>query len=301
MEERSADLSQTLAEEEEKAKHLSKLKAKHETTIAELEEKLAKDHQQRQEADRVKRKIEAEVQDLKEQLNERKTQIEETYLQLGKKEEELAQAMTRMDEESAIRAAAQKNFRELESQFADLQEDLEAEKVARSKAEKQKRDLNEELEALKSELLDSLDTTAGSYFYKSLNIYVEIPLIFVNLIFLAQQELRSKREQEVITLKKNLEEESVSHEATIADMRHKHSQEIQVTNERIEQLNKVKAGLEKSKQTLEAENADLAQDLRTVGASRAEAERRRKQVEQQLQEFTARLQETERVRYDVIQ
>jgi myosin protein heavy chain len=48
---------------------------------------------------------------------------------------------------------------------------LEAEKMARAKAEKQKRDLNEELEALKNELLDSLDTTA------------------------AQQELRTKREQ----------------------------------------------------------------------------------------------------------
>jgi len=48
---------------------------------------------------------------------------------------------------------------------------LEAEKFARAKAEKQKRDLNEELEALKNELLDSLDSTA------------------------AQQELRSKREQ----------------------------------------------------------------------------------------------------------
>jgi myosin protein heavy chain len=55
--------------------------------------------------------------------------------------------------------------------FVQIQEDLEAEKMARSKAEKQKRDLNEELEALKNELLDSLDTTA------------------------AQQELRTKREQ----------------------------------------------------------------------------------------------------------
>lgn len=49
--------------------------------------------------------------------------------------------------------------------------DLEAERTARSKAEKQKRDLNEELEALKHELLDSLDITA------------------------AQHELRAKREQ----------------------------------------------------------------------------------------------------------
>lgn len=61
LEDRAADLAQALAEEEEKAKHLAKLRAKHESTIAELEEKLHKDHQQRQEMDRTKRKVETEV------------------------------------------------------------------------------------------------------------------------------------------------------------------------------------------------------------------------------------------------
>lgn len=61
LEERAADLAQTLAEEEEKAKHLAKLKSKHEATIADLEEKLLKDHTQRQEMDRNKRRVEAEV------------------------------------------------------------------------------------------------------------------------------------------------------------------------------------------------------------------------------------------------
>lgn len=42
LEERANDLSQALAEEEEKAKHLSKLKTKQESAIAELEEKLLK-------------------------------------------------------------------------------------------------------------------------------------------------------------------------------------------------------------------------------------------------------------------
>lgn len=73
------------------------------------------------------------------------------------------------------KAQIQKTLRELESQYTELQEDLEAERNARAKAEKQKRDLNEELEALKNELLDSLDTTA------------------------AMQELRSKREQVCIS------------------------------------------------------------------------------------------------------
>lgn len=100
-----------------------------------------------------------------------------------------------------------------------LQEDLEAEKAARSKAEKQKRDLNEELEALKNELLDSLDTTA------------------------AQQELRSKREQELASLKKSLEEDAQSHENSLAEMRHKHGQELAAIIEQLDGVKKVDAWL----------------------------------------------------------
>lgn len=56
---------------------------------------------------------------------------------------------------------ALKQIRELQAQIAELQEDLESEKMCRSKAEKLKRDLSEELEALKTELEDTLDTTAA--------------------------------------------------------------------------------------------------------------------------------------------
>ncbi|XP_011503112.1 PREDICTED: myosin heavy chain, non-muscle isoform X2 [Ceratosolen solmsi marchali] len=275
LEERANDLSQALAEEEEKAKHLAKLKTKHEASIADLEERLLKDHQQRQEVDRSKRKVETEVSDLKEQLAEKKAQLEELQLLMGKREEELTQALTKIDEESAIKAQSQKALRELESQLVELQEDLEAEKVARSKAEKLKRDLNEELEALKNELLDSLDSTA------------------------AQQELRSKREQEVATLKKNLEEETCLHEATLQDMRHKHTQELTTINEQMDALKKAKAALEKIKGTLEAENAELTTELRSVNASRQESDRRRKQAEQQLVDINAKLMEVESVRQEL--
>ncbi|XP_050671121.1 myosin heavy chain, non-muscle isoform X1 [Leptidea sinapis] len=275
LEERANDLSQALAEEEEKAKHLGKLKSKQESAIAELEEKLLKDHQQRQEVERAKRKIETELQDAREQLAEKKAQIEELHVVLAKREEELAAAISRADEEGALRALAQKAAREAEAALAEAGDDLDAERAARTKAEKLRRDLNEELEALKSELLDSLDTTA------------------------AQQELRSKREQEVAVLKRSLEEESVSHEATIAEQRHKHSQELQLINEQHEQLKKSKAALEKAKQTLEAENADLATELKSASAARADGERRRKQLEAQLQDTSVKLQEVERARVEV--
>lgn len=67
----------------------------------------------------------------------------------------------RGDEEAVQKNNALKVIRELQAQIAELQEDLESEKASRNKAEKQKRDLSEELEALKTELEDTLDTTAA--------------------------------------------------------------------------------------------------------------------------------------------
>lgn len=54
--------------------------------------------------------------------------------------------------------------------------------------------------------------------------------------------------------------------------------------------------LEKAKQTLEAENADLATELKSASAARADGERRRKQAEAQLVELAAKLQEIERAK-----
>lgn len=47
---------------------------------------------------------------------------------------------------------------------------------------------------------------------------------------------------------------------------------------------------------MEAENQDLCNDLKSVQMAKTESERKRKQVEQQLQEATIKLQETERSR-----
>lgn len=67
----------------------------------------------------------------------------------------------RIEEEAAAKNTAQKKIRELEAQISELQEDLELERQARQKADKMRRDLGEELEALKTELEDTLDSTAA--------------------------------------------------------------------------------------------------------------------------------------------
>lgn len=102
--------------------------------------------------------------------------------------------------------------------------------------------------------------------------------------------MRSKREQELATLKKSLDDEAGSHESHLADMRHKHSQELTGLNEQLDNVKKARASLEKAKQTLEAENADLATELRNVNSSRQENDRRRKQAETQISELQVNTQ-----------
>lgn len=67
----------------------------------------------------------------------------------------------RLEDENNQKNNALKKIREMEGLISELQDDLESERNARAKVEKAKRDLGEELEALRTELEDSLDTTAA--------------------------------------------------------------------------------------------------------------------------------------------
>lgn len=66
-----------------------------------------------------------------------------------------------LEEEGARRAEAQRALKEALSQVSELKEEVENERLSKDRAEKQKRDMSEELEALRTELEDTLDTTAA--------------------------------------------------------------------------------------------------------------------------------------------
>ncbi|KAI0207651.1 hypothetical protein LSAT2_007632 [Lamellibrachia satsuma] len=276
LEEKLNDIVSNLGSEEEKVKQLSKLKNKYEAIIADLEERLKREQQARQELEKIRRKLETELNDVKEQLVEKCAQLADLQAQMHKREEEIQQTLNRVEEEVSAKTAVAKQVREVESQLQELQEDIEAEREARNKAEKQKRDLGEELEALKIELEGSQDTTA------------------------AVQELRTKREQEVMQLKRNLDEEVKAREAQMQDFRHRHTQQVEEVNEQLDQMKRAKQSLEKAKQSLEGENVDMANEIKQVSAARAEADRRRKQAENQLQEYTVRLSEVDRNKADLM-
>uniref|UniRef100_G3Q639 Myosin heavy chain 11 n=1 Tax=Gasterosteus aculeatus aculeatus TaxID=481459 RepID=G3Q639_GASAC len=270
MEERIADFSSNLAEEEEKSKNLTKLKNKHESMISELEVRLKKEEKGRQELDKAKRKLEAESNDMQEQIADLQAQIADLKAQLAKKEEELQNALARLEDETAQKNNALKKIRELEGHISDLQEDLDSERAARNKAEKIKRDLGEELEALKSELEDTLDTTA------------------------TQQELRAKREQEVNLLKKAIDEENRSHESQTQEMRQKHTQVVEELTDQLEQSKRVKSNLEKAKQALEKETSDLTIEVRSLSQAKQDGDNKRKKLEGQVTELQSRFTDSEK-------
>uniref|UniRef100_A0A8D0ACR4 Myosin-10 n=1 Tax=Sander lucioperca TaxID=283035 RepID=A0A8D0ACR4_SANLU len=270
LDDRINEMTVALAEEEEKAKNLSKVKNKQEIMMVDLEERLKKEEKTRQELEKAKRKLDGEMSDFQDQISELQAQTEELKVQLGKKDDEQQMMQSRGEDEVSQKNNALKQVRELQAQLTELQEDLESEKVARNKAEKLKRDLSEELEALKTELEDTLDTTA------------------------AQQELRTKREQEVAELKKTIEDETKNHESQIQEMRQRHGTILEELSEQLEQAKRFKANLEKTKQSQEIANKELASEVKSLQQAKTESEHKRKKLEAQLQEFMARVTEGEK-------
>ncbi|KAM4703590.1 myosin-10-like isoform 1-T1 [Rhinophrynus dorsalis] len=275
MEERIAEFTSTMAEEEEKVKSLSKLRNKYEAVIADMEDRLKKEEKGRQEMEKMKRKLDGETSDLQDQILELQQQIEELKQQLARKEEELQAALARIEEEAGQKNSLLKQLRELQSQLAEVQEDMETERAARAKAEKQRRDLGEELEALKTELEDTLDSTA------------------------AQQELRAKRDLEVSDLKKTIEEEAKVHEAQISEIRQRHNQVMEDLSEQMEQLRRFKGNLEKSKQSLESENADLMKEVKTLQSVKQDSEQKRKKLEGQVSDLQIRVADSEKAKAEL--
>uniref|UniRef100_A0A2K6TT88 Myosin heavy chain 14 n=1 Tax=Saimiri boliviensis boliviensis TaxID=39432 RepID=A0A2K6TT88_SAIBB len=272
LEDRLAEFSSQAAEEEEKVKSLNKLRLKYEATIADMEDRLRKEEKSRQELEKLKRRLDGESSELQEQMAEQQQRAEDLRSQLGRKEEELQAALARAEDEGGARAQLLKSLREVQAALAEAQEDVEAERVARAKAEKQRRDLGEELEALRGELEDTLGSTN------------------------AQQELRSKREQEVTELKKALEEETRIHEAAVQELRQRHGQALGELAEQLEQARRGKGAWEKTRLALEAEVSELRVELSSLQTARQEGEQRRRRLESQLQEVQGRAGDGERAR-----
>ncbi|KAL5967023.1 Myosin-11 [Taenia solium] len=275
IESRLSDLSTHLTDEEERSKQLMKLKSKYESSISELEEKLSKEQASRQDLERAKRRLETEVSERAEQGADHTRLIDELKQQVANLEAKLSETQQKLDDEVMAKTVTMKQFREAESLVQELKDDLEAEKAARDRAENRKRDLKEELEALRLELIDSGTNSE------------------------AQAEALRKHEAELSNARKQIESDAAAHEAVVAELRKKYNANVEQLTEQLEAMKRVKVAMESSKSQLEAGNADLINQLNTALAAKAESEKKRRAVEQKLNDKFMKLEESERQRVDI--
>uniref|UniRef100_A0A8C5XMC6 Myosin heavy chain 14 n=1 Tax=Microcebus murinus TaxID=30608 RepID=A0A8C5XMC6_MICMU len=232
LEERLAEFSSQAAEEEEKIKSLNKLRLKYEAMIADMEEPLGAGRSPGLEKLRA---LDGESSSCSRWRSTTEARLRRAAEAAGRRSLQAACQVAAAEDEGGARAQMLKSLREAQAALAEAQEDLEAERAARAKAEKQRRDLGEELEALRGELEDTLDSTN------------------------AQQELRSKREQEVTELKKALEEETRVHEVAVQELRQRHGQALGELAEQLEQARRVGRGRGAGEGTRQASTARFLQ------------------------------------------
>merc|ERR1712242_693742 len=158
-------------------------------------------------------------------------------------------------------------IKEQQARIEEMEEELEAERQARAKAERQRSDLARELENLGERLTEASGATS------------------------AQIELNKKREAEVTKLRRDLEEAKIQQEAIIVGLKKKHQDANAEMQEQIEQLNKMKAKIEKDKTQIMHEIADARAATDEVNRSKASAEKNLRNLQSNLNELSKKIEE----------
>jgi len=260
LEDRVDEISTKLTTEEDKSKRLAKEKAKHEALIADYEDQISKGDKSSLDLQKAKRQVEIDFNDLKAKLQAAEERIQELEEDLKLKEKELAAAILRGDEENKTRLEAEKKNRELTAQLAEASEDLENERNKRTTLEKQKKEADKRLEDLTSELSTNVDSSV------------------------IQKDMHQKKELELSDLKKNIEEETRSHEQSMGTLRTKNNQIVEELNNQLDQFKRQKAAIEKNKAALEADQAEMIADIDRLNNLKSDADRKNQKTDAALVE-----------------
>merc|ERR1719192_1374184 len=109
-----------------------------------------------------------------------------------------------------------------------------------------------------------------------------------------QIELNKKREAELAKLKSELDEININHEGTLAALRQKHNNNMSEMGEQIDSLNKMKAKAEKDKANMERDLQEVRAGLEDAMRDRANHERNGKLTQNLIVEANQKLDEMAR-------
>ncbi|XP_051851509.1 myosin-13 [Antechinus flavipes] len=253
-----------LQAEEDKVNSLIKMKVKLEQQVDDLEGSLDQEKKLRTELERTKRKLEGDVKLMQESIMDLENDKQQNEEKMKKKEFEISQLQSRIEDEQVQSLHLQKKIKELQARIEEMEEEIEAEHTIRGRIERQRSDLSRELQ----EISERLEQAGGATS--------------------VQVELNKKRETEFQKLRRDFEEATLQHEATVAAFRKKHGDSVAELQEQIDNLQRVKQKLEKEKSELKMEVHDLASNVESISKSKSNIEKMYRTLEDQFSEISAK-------------
>merc|ERR1719188_1127731 len=254
----AAKANEDLQTAADKVSHLSNIKSKLESTLDELEDSLNKEKKARADIEKKRRGLEGELKVAQETVMDLERDRKDIEAAIARKEKDLGGLSSKLEDEQSIVAKVQKTIKEIQARVEELEEELEAERQARAKAERKRSDLAKELDQLGERLNEAGGATA------------------------AQVELNKKRDFEIGKLRKDLEESNIQQESTMMNLKRKHQDAIAEMSEQIDQLSKMKAKIEKDKNSINHEIQDVRAATDEIIRSKASAEKSNKNLCAQL-------------------
>jgi chromosome segregation ATPase len=242
-------LAENVQQAEESNTQYNRGKLKLERAIEDIEDSLERERRQRMDLDKQKRKAESELTAAEENISEisdRKTELES---KLQNVEDEWRAMNSKLGEEQSLVAKLQRQLKEQQAKIIELEEELDTERHARAKTDKSKGTIQIMLE----DLNDSLDDENGKT--------------------TAQMELNKKKESELIRLRLDLEQANQSHEGQLAILRKKNADDLADLTERLENMQKSRAKVEKDKDAIRRQLDDALSSVNEEIKNKSEQER----------------------------
>ena len=265
--ENAAKSMEDLQVAEDKVNHLNQIKNKLESTLDELEGSYEKEKRSKANIEKERRTVEGDLKVMQESVSDLERTKKELEGSIQRKEKDSSGLFGKLDDEQSLVAKVQKTIKEIQSRVEEMEEELEAERQGRAKAERQRSDLSREMENLNERLSEASGATS------------------------AQIELNKKREAEVTKIRRDLEETQIQQESTIVGLKKKQQDANAEMQEQIEQLNKIKAKIEKDKTVIMHEIADARAATDEVARSKASSEKSLRNLQTTLNELGKKIEE----------
>ena len=253
---------------DDKVSHLNDVKSKLEKTMDQMDSALENERRQKYNIEKERRRLEGDLKMSQEMVLDIERSKRELEQAIMRKDTELNTMMGKLDDEQSGVGRTQRIIKELQGRVEEMEEELEAERQSRSKAERQRNDLSREFEELTERLDESCVTTA------------------------AQIELNKKREAEILKMRKDIEESNIQQESTLLSLRKKHQDAVAEMSEQCEQLNKIRAKLEKDKTAVKMQLDDTKAATEHVVHEKAVAEKNLKSLYAQLNTMMKKIEES---------